>query len=682
VIAGLAGTAGLAAWFSTWTGPDNPAAFGEMLLVVTGSAPYALLWMAASFGLGWPLQQWLLAGARHAFAARLGLGVAAMLALDAGLGALGVLQIGGSGGAWALLIAGILVLAFQLVRRHDEDEQAFEAVYQDWGFLLAAPAIAVLIVAACSAPGWLWSSEFGGYDAMSYHLQLPGEWFALGRIEPVEHNVYSFLPGYVEAAYYHLSLLRGDPIDAIYAAQFLHVIVTIAAAGFVGAFVRDEIESRDAPGGRASGALATALVLGTPWVVVVGSLAYNEMFVALMLITALLVIHERSDPCLRRGLAVGLLAGAACGAKLTAAGFVVVPFLATILFTLRPKKWAAVLAGNAIGGAIILAPYFIRNAAYTGNPMFPFLPELFGHAHWTAEQARIWREAHLPELAIHDRLRAVWHELLRYGIGPSPYAADEPWRPQWSILFWLAPLGMLAGALRRSHRKLSIQMAVMLAMQLLFWLFFTHVKSRFMLPAVVPATIGAALGVHALLLAGRSARARSTARIVLVAAGVVWAAQPVWIYAREANSAPAARIGWANALIGRRIAPADLRRIAAVHPPVFVNHVLPPGSHVLLVGEAAPLYYRTDRVTYQTTWDRGPLSRAMDRSDNPADWFDHLEQQGFTHVLINAGMLQRWKESGWADPRLDPSAIIEGAQAHARPVHAWPDQGMRLDAIE
>ena len=55
----------------------------------------------------------------------------------------------------------------------------------------AAPAVAVLLVAACSAPGWLWASEFGGYDALSYHLQLPKEWLHLKKITTLDHNVYS-----------------------------------------------------------------------------------------------------------------------------------------------------------------------------------------------------------------------------------------------------------------------------------------------------------------------------------------------------------------------------------------------------------------------------------------------------------------------------------------------------------
>ena len=68
----------------------------------------------------------------------------------------------------------------------------------------------MLVVAACAAPGWLWQTEFGGYDAMAYHLQLPREWFEQGRITTSTWNVYSAMPNYRDmmrhAIYEHLGV--------------------------------------------------------------------------------------------------------------------------------------------------------------------------------------------------------------------------------------------------------------------------------------------------------------------------------------------------------------------------------------------------------------------------------------------------------------------------------------------
>jgi hypothetical protein len=87
--------------------------------------------------------------------------------------------------------------------------------------------------------------------------------------------------------------------------------------------------------------------------------------------------------------------------------------------------------------------------------------------------------------------------------------------------------------------------------------------------------------------------------------------------------------------------------------------VLLEGSRVLLVGEAAPLYFRVDRISYQTTWDRGVLSAIMrDFPNDAARWRIELRRLGFTHVLIDPSMLQRWERAGWNDPLLTAERMM------------------------
>jgi len=116
-------------------------------------------------------------------------------------------------------------------------------------WLLLVPALSVGIAAALPAPGWLWTStEFGAYDVLSYHLQLPKEWLDAGRLETLSHNVYSALPSFMEASFLHLARIAagmvsgdglGDPVlDAARAAHLLHFAFAIAAALTLGAWVR------------------------------------------------------------------------------------------------------------------------------------------------------------------------------------------------------------------------------------------------------------------------------------------------------------------------------------------------------------------------------------------------------------------------------------------------------------
>jgi hypothetical protein len=660
---------------AAWTGDDRHLGVSAFAALLAAS-PLPLLWLGAAFGLGGPLVRWLRLDGSNAgdAAVQAGVGVAAMLVLDAALGRLGWLFAGGGIAAWVVIGVGLVLLAGQLWRRHRAGvprESVSPLV------VVGAPAVGVLLLAAVSDPGWLWATEFGGYDALSYHLQLPREWLAAGHVGGLDHNVYAHLPSYVEGAFAHLFALRGG--DAFLESQLLHAGLALVTAGVV-----VPLGARLA--GPRAGAIAAVLVIGTPWVVVVGSLAYDEMAVALLLATGLLVLHPAAaapgdtppdrGPGRRRAAAVGLLAGAACGAKLTAIGFVAAPLGLLLVLDAGAARRAATSALAATGaGALALAPFLVGNTIETGNPLFPFAAGLLGPGHWSAEQVTIWAEGHRAGGSIADRAAAAWHQLLRYGIGPAP-RPDEPWRAQWSVLPALTVVAAVVG-LRSARRRATARLLAVLAVQTLFWLGFTHVKSRFMVPAVVPAALVVALAAETLVGAAGSERGRRLAATAVGAALLAYAVLPALLFAGEQDGRPAAAIGAAAVFTGEahasRLRAPDLpepERLALLReaPAAYwINHLLAPGARVLCVGEAAPLYYRLDRIAYQTTWDRGALSRAMRESEEPAAWFRELREAGYTHVLVDPVMLRLWEEEGWNDPLLTVERVTGAAERHAAP---------------
>ncbi len=670
MIAGPVVVLAMVGWLAGHGGPDASGSAADAVTVLLTSGPWAVGWLLAAIGLGWPLRRRLLPDHTDALAIQAGLGVAAMITLDATLGALGVLQWGGAGGAWALIVIGIALLIEQL-RRSTRRAPVLPIVV--W---TAIPAVAVLLVAACSAPGWLWSSEFGGYDAMSYHLQLPAEWQAIGRITPLEHNVYSWLPGYVEAAYYHLAVLMGDGLAAAYACQLLHALLAALTAALIGRIAWRLVQ----PGaGRWVAPLAAVVFLGTPWVIVTGSLAYNEMVVTLLLATGLLILCDKQFET-PTAVALGIVTATACGAKLTAVGFAAVP-LAVLLFAGSPAaRWPRLGAAAAGSALVCLLPWLIRNGVDAGNPVFPFATSFFGLAHWTAEQADAWTQGHTAGTGIAGRAAATWNELLRCGLGDNP-APPDPWLPQWSLLPWLAPVGLAVAATNARLRRWTMRLGLILLVQLVFWMLFTHLKSRFMLPAVVPAALAVALGIAAVSERLRPGRVRTALGAAMLAALVLWCCLPGAIYLREAAGAPAARIGLALMLSGDVLSPSQRRSMSDSVAAIGLNYDLPDGARVLAVGDATPLYYRAD-VTYQTTWDRGPLSAAMrSRPDDPSAWVADLREQGFTHLLVAPTMLAIWERSGWNDPLITASRVLDMADRFAELHRKFPG-GERLYLLQ
>lgn len=661
-------TAALMVWLSTWTGSDSPGG-GPVLLfavLVEGIWP-AALWLLAAAGFGFGLCRILRAERFLPIPVRISLGVAVLLWLDHALGALGLLTAGGTVATWVLTLTGGALLAITWVRRSTDDESPKLAKRAHSHWWVASPALAVLLVAACSAPGWLWGTEFGGFDALSYHLQLPKEWLATGQVSPLEHNVYSYLPSYVETAYLHLIALRGDAIMAAVSCQLLHALITILLAATVADLIGVMTCRKLRP-------IGWAFTLGTSWSVVVGSLAYNEMFAALMLAAGVRIVLSDDRSAARTGALLGLLAGAACGAKLTAVGFVALPLGAIALFSRSHRTWP-VMAGTGIAiGTIMLAPWLVRNGAASGNPFFPFLTELFGTAHWTPEQASRWSAAHsAPSSSVLDRLLALWRQVFSFGLGSNPQPG-EPWAAQWSVLPWLALLGLVIATVRNSATRMrTLSIAVGLALAVLFWLGFTHLQSRFLTPALPLLVIAAALGLACAVCGKDDADAAPWRHRLVLAIALLYACQPVLQFARERSiegplGQPAAAIGTESLYTGDGYStPMQQQLAASGFASVAVNHLLPPDARVLLAGEARPFYFALDRTRYATVWDSSPLEEiAREWPDDPARWPGALRERGFTHILLNAAMLRRWRLTDHLDPAIDPDAWFRALSDHAQ----------------
>jgi hypothetical protein len=111
---GAAVTCGVMWWISGWTGPDQPSAMIDLIWVLLTAGPLAAIWLLAAIGLGWPLRKLLANDSPDAMWIQIGLGIAAMMTLDAALGALGVLHWCGSIGGWTIMGAGGALVVVQL----------------------------------------------------------------------------------------------------------------------------------------------------------------------------------------------------------------------------------------------------------------------------------------------------------------------------------------------------------------------------------------------------------------------------------------------------------------------------------------------------------------------------------------------------------------------------------------
>lgn len=600
----------------------------------------------------------------------IGLGVSIHLIIDAWCAWLGVLAWQRPIGASLPLVAGLAGLVGAPRR------VVIVPPRLTWLVALALP-VGVLVAAASTAPGWLWQTEFGGYDALTYHLLLPREWLDAGRMATLEHNVYSALPSFMEASFMQVLAFAPDAKLAGTWAQWLHAVIALAAAlacaGAARAVARDAGASIEAI--TASGWLAAIALLSTPWIIATGSLAYTELPVVMAMALVVMLVVDRTAPTRPTVLALAIVCAAAVGAKGNAAGALVLPAMILVLAAhrARVRPLVASCAIGAIVGAVALMPWWLRNWIDAGQPLFPFMAALGPGDWWTVEQQRTFAAAHAapPGWGI----AALWNEWLRFGIGAAPNAT-EPWRPQWLLLPWLGLIAVVVSLRPRAGRIPwgGLVLAVLVVANLVFWVGFTHQKSRFLVPiaALMAITAGVLLGSLAVQRAAAAARAPHDALaralrtgVSLLAIGMACAVP--WWYASDGRAgAPAAAIGAAEVFTGEALGDelraasagddAWLETARAASPAFVLNEMLAPCDRVIALGECRGWY--CNRIPdYHTVWDRGPLERMLAEGTPAAECVRELRTTGYSHVVVDHSMLRRWRASGWLDAGLTEERV-------------------------
>ena len=342
--------------------------------------------------------------------------------------------------------------------------------------VLLLPVGVMLLLAALTPPGVLWSEEPHAYDVLSYHLQLPREWLERGRIGPLEHNVFSYFPLNVEMHYLLAMQLRGGAFAGMYLAQLMHAAMAMLLPVVIYLALR--------PRGRIVASTGAVLAGTNPWLLLLGGVAYNEA--GLLLFATLSVVYAMramgTSGRRREWVLAGLFAGFACGAKLTAVPLVLfaipVAMLSARSLARResdttneprsPRRMAWDVAAFVVAGLVSFSPWLVRNTVWTSNPVFPELTTWVGRGRFSSEQADRWQAAH----AARDDQQGLVPR-----IGAMLRQSIVDWRGG-HMLGGLIVVGIIVGLARRTPD--SVMLATLLLLLLAFWLGLTHLQGRFL----------------------------------------------------------------------------------------------------------------------------------------------------------------------------------------------------------
>jgi hypothetical protein len=336
------------------------------------------------------------------------------------------------------------------------------------------------------------------FDAKTYHLAGPKEFFLNGRITFLPHNVYTSFPFFTEMLTLLAMVLRQDWYRGALAGQV--VLMGFAPLTALALFCAVRRCSNST-----AGWLAAVIFLSTPWTYRLAIIPYVEGALSCYLILACYALQRVCEkPDVDHGdsgrlpylFLTGWFAGSALACKYPGLVSVIAPLgLATLMVARRwpaDAAWRG-LAAFALGAALTAGPWLAKNWLETGNPVYPLAFHVFGGIDWDDESNARWVAAHspagyspsdIPRSLLEVTLRSDWLSPLLFGLAPLAWLTVRSRR---------SVEGAVDGgvhSLRTVLRSLGIYVCYLFAT----WWLLTHRLDRFWVPLLPIVAWLAAIG--------------------------------------------------------------------------------------------------------------------------------------------------------------------------------------------
>jgi len=476
------------------------------------------------------------------------------------------------------------------------------------------------------------------YDSLVYHLAVPAQWLRVGRIGELPYDHHSYFP-LVGEMLYALSLgVRGSVL-----AKLFHWAMFVLGAGVLANLGRRI-------GGRAAGLWAAALYVSLPMAGAEATTAYVDLTFSAFAWAAIALFGEAiyandGENQRTNWLGCGAFCGFCIGSKYL--GWLVFGFLGLWLLAhiARRRIKVAALAQLAVPGLLLGGFWYLRNWAWTGNPVYPFAYGIFGGRGWTLQMADAYDASQAIYGFGHSPLDLV---MLPWRLAMTPLGNLVPFSPPKGLSFWpfdnviipadthtgffevpglaafifpgplLLALGIPAFVARRKGAFVGF-LAWLFAFLWLFWAF-TSQQVRYLFPA-----LGILCVLSGWVLCTRLARFRIASLVAFVVAGAWLLFAPV-LAIKQAK-------GSMGVISGGETPDHYLRRSAAGYDAMsWINQNTPPQSHFAVWGEPRDFYLQR---TY--FWADAPHNLLIPYAtiSKPAQLAAALKKLGATHVLIN-----------------------------------------------
>ncbi len=565
------------------------------------SALWTLLTLTAAAGFGAAVSR------RHGIAAleyrvisiALGLGLIAMLTL--GIAALRLLH---PVAFYAVLATGNLLLVSSIKSAGPESSSP----HVRRPFLPLVPFLAANLFYCFFPPTF--------YDSMVYHLAVPNLYLMKGGLVPWATNFNASLP------------LNGEMLSLFALMNqglFVPKLISLAAGVLIAllliSWCRDSFSKQFA-------FLPALAFISLPQVSFLLASSKPDMVGMLFLLAGirLYFLYLEKTAKISHLLTAGALFGLAVGTKYTLAFFLAAFFLAVIW--LGKKSFAERLRSVLLMGVmviVLMTPWFVKNQVHMGNPVYPYLNQLFQNENWDDSQSEMFatvisRGKNKPLFDyIYFPFKVFFH--------PYSYGMTAVW----GLLFlFLLPLVFF----QRGHATGRILLAAA-GIAYVLLLFFAMVP-RYFLPVFLLLALPAARG--AVVVTQKSTLIRRLAVPVLVFAAFYNLVFAVTLQDRYFRGIPFVRSALAGEFKGRKANYLyALPYFAGVE---YMNQNLKTGDKVAFLGEDRTFYLKKDFLACSFA-DRHPLLDLLRESNDFTDFSRNVRALGVTHIFYSAAGLER-----------------------------------------
>lgn len=436
------------------------------------------------------------------------------------------------------------------------------------------------------------------YDSLEFHLAVPNYYILKGKITPMEGNVFSNSPLYLQMLYLFLMIIGNEILTPIIT-FFMGLILNLALISFGRRFFFSDHSF-----------LPSLFLISLPLSSFLMTTPIQDLPLALYLFLALysffLFKKNRKNGWL---LLTGVFSGFSIGMKYH--GLLLLLLIPLLIFILSRNfkenlKFIAVIFIIAI---LVATPWFLKNLFYTGNPIYPLFFKIFDGKGWGKEN----NKRYIEDLHIKN-FSQMFSILYQVNVSSKIFGAGGIIGPIFIIFLPLFLLG--------KRDKIANALFVVSIINLFPFLATGNIRYSYLSVAIFCLLISYGIKVFENFKLLKILLALTTFFLVI---------SNTFVSLSHLNIVnPALKL-----ILGEVNKEEYLRNFLYPFQGIeFINKELPPDSLILFLYEARTAYIKRDFIS-ATPYDTNILRDILLRKKDPNEIIKDLRNLRITHIFLN-----------------------------------------------